>query len=303
MRLFLTFTAAVWLFACNGINYELDGTQLIKPGADDGSDAGPSDTGPVPDADSGDLTTLDMSTDLADPGDASDAANPSDMPDMPGSACAVPQPVDPARCNPTETGVCPSNGLCTLAVAAAPPPELLCVMRDLAGTGDTGDTCTRVSDCREGQTCVDWGLQEADPRSKGCARYCEIETGKGCLADEFCTTVTSQPPLDGIGWCTPACDPYDASSCPSGQTCNVDYNYPIGTCEPHFRCVTAEDFVAEGEPCGPGRMVASCAEDLICYEVQIADFRCVKPCQAAADCGAGSCSAPSGAWQLSFCQP
>ena len=293
----------VFAIGCDGIGYDLDRVPLTHtdnshsgfdadgpdapPPADMASDIG--DTSAEPD------TGDDMSVDAADIPDAG-----PDI-DMPMSRCEIPQPLDPARCDPTRTGECPENGFCTFAVAGVPPPQLLCVRRDLEGEGDVETPCSAVSDCLEGLTCVDWGLQEADPRPKACTRYCELESGFGCASTEFCTKATSQPPADGIGYCTPSCDPYDPNACPTGQTCNVDYNYPNGTCHPQFRCVRVEDTRAEGEPCGPGRLVASCGEDLICYEVSNADFRCVAPCQSAAECGGSTCLPAQGPWELRFC--
>ncbi len=291
------------LFGCQGITFDLDSVGLA--GNDVGGDATPMlDSADTPDAPARDTDPTDAPDTRRPDADAPDApdADAPDAPDMNAPRCEIPHAIDTDRCNPTVTGVCPANGFCALAVAGAPPPELLCVERASEGTVDVGEPCTRAFDCLEGSTCVDWGLQEADPRPKGCARYCEIDTGRGCLANEFCTSASSQPPLAGIGWCTPQCDPYDKSSCGTGQTCNVDYNYPVSTCMPHFRCVESEDTVPEGDPCGPGRAIASCAEDLICYEVQVADFRCVSACQGDADCGGGTCQPPAGLWGLRFCQ-
>lgn len=287
---------------CTGINFDLDSVALR--GADSGVDAGAdvaADATVEPDAPadmSGDVAT-DAGADMTEPPDAS--VDAGDDADMFVSNCTIPQPVDPERCNPTETGICPGDGLCSLAVVGAPPPQLVCLPRDKEGAGTDGAACTNSDECLEGYACVNWGLNEEDPRGFECTRFCEIETNAGCGAGEFCTKVFALPDLEGIGWCTPECDPYDPDACPSGFTCNVDYNYPVSSCQPRFRCLASTDFVQAGGACGAGRSVTMCAEDLVCYEVQTADFRCVTPCSSDADCAAGTCGAPTGAWNLRFC--
>lgn len=287
-------------YGCDGLLYDLDGVPFefteIPPDMDH-RDAGDADVPMVPDADVED-TEIPDGDPPPDPDMESDAGDMT--PDM-GSTCEVPQPLDPDRCNPTESGVCPGDGFCSLAISGAPPPELFCVMRDKEGTGDDGAACASPADCLEGLTCVIWNLNSPDPRGQECAKFCELETNAGCGPEEFCTTAPSQPDLAGIGWCTPRCDPYDDTACPAGQTCTIDFNYPTSTCEPNFRCVTVTDVQGEGDECGPDAGVSRCIAGLSCYETNIADFRCVSPCQGDDECPNGVCGDPAGPWNLRYC--
>lgn len=290
------------VLGCDGLAYDLDSVSLHDAERLDVSDAGEIEADTDVDAEVADMSkTSDMTPSDADRPDAADLADVADT--GPGRQCATPFPLaDDAPCNPTLTGECPQDGICTLAVVTVPPPELACLPREQEGDAGDGEACGRPSDCAENLACVDWSLNESDPRGKVCTKYCELETGVGCDVGEFCTKAEAQPPVDGIGWCTPTCDPYDPQACPAGQTCSIDYNYPSATCLPNFRCVEVTDFQMEGDGCGPGAETTRCVRGLTCYEVDIALFQCVRPCQDDSDCDAGDCGGPAGDWDLKFCR-
>lgn len=287
---------------CDGLTFDLDTIELA------GIDAG----GDVTDTAPGDVAQPrdgggDQGLDAELPPDASpdadvtlDGGDAADAPDMPPT-CEIPLPINPDSCDPTVAGACPQGGYCNLRFVDM-MLQLFCSPEE-PGTGVAGDACTGTKDCADTYACFNWSIGGPDPRRQECAKFCVLETGFGCDANEFCTSAEAVPDVEGYGWCTPRCDPYDAAACPAGQTCSVDYNYPAGTCSPEFRCVEIIDSQAEGEPCGPGRDVAACARGLACYEVDIADFQCVRPCDADAACGEGRvCGTPRGPWGLRYCQ-
>lgn len=290
--------------ACEGIGFDLDSVPFDRPpdaavpdsGSTDrdGGGIGPdADTGPIPDA----AQPTDQGGQDADA--SSDAGTPDTGVDM-GPSCGIDHPIDDQRCNPTELGLCPENGICTLAIVGGPPPVLTCIPDNGARVLVEGDPCSG-NDCAAGLTCVNWGLLEPDPRGKVCAKFCELDTNKGCADGQFCTSNAQLPPMDGIGVCRESCDPLDPSTCPDGS-CNVDYNYPAATCLPTFRCVEP-GIALVGDECGPSPDdSASCADGLVCYEVDIADFRCVQPCAADVDCAAGPCTDPYGTYGLAHCE-
>lgn len=286
--------------ACNGLTFDVDSVRLADADPAD-ADAGalPRDAAFVEDATDA-LPDLGRDVDvIGDVGlDAADGADTGSLP----PECAVAQPIDPQRCDPTLIEGCPTGGHCNLRVNADFELQLLCGDSE-TGTGTRGDSCRQVADCALTFTCFDWSFQSPDPRGAQCAKFCVLETNEGCRADEFCTSAPAVPNVEGYGWCTPRCDPYDAAACPEGQTCSIDFNYPESTCVPEFRCVAVSDAQRAGATCGPGAQVATCARGLTCYELSPADFECVQPCADDASCSGGQvCAPPAGPWKLRFCQ-
>lgn len=300
----------LFVSACDGLNFDLAAVPFPDGGdvdvelpdgdmAQPPHDMPPSDAADVPDPpDSGDLT------DTGPPDDAGDV-DVRDLPDAPDmdapSTCGIPHPIDATKCHPLEEGKCPENGLCNLAFVGT--LQLSCLPRNTEGTLGRDAPCTGASDCVEHLTCFNWSAPtDPDPRGRVCSQFCVLETNEGCGPDEFCTGTASVPDVEGIGWCTPRCDPYDADSCAMDQTCSIDFNYPGATCEPEFRCVRLTGAKLEGEECGPGARVAECSHGLTCYEPAVGDYQCVRPCQTDADCTSGTCGAPAGPWSLKWCQ-
>ncbi len=309
--------AAASLTACDGLNYDVDQVALADAsGLFDATE--PVDTDPPVDMNA--PVDADMSSDQGVP----DTSMPRDMepdvsrPEDVGAdatldvgndagdlgtppSCEVEHPVEPERCNPLAEGECPSGGLCNIAFVQQ-GLRLICLQRSSEGPGMLGESCGAPSDCAEHLTCFNWSNYERDPRGQVCSKFCRIETGEGCTSDEFCTGSAALPLVEGYGWCTPRCDPYDSAACAEGQTCTIDYNFPADTCEPHFRCVRTRNAGAEGDACGAGAAVADCARGLSCYEVGDADYRCVKPCMDDVDCADTACGVAAGPWGLRYCQ-
>jgi len=304
--------AAVLTFtACDGL--VVDVNTIPFAGADGGMDVDLADADPDADADAstppGDMPP-DDAADLADIADMRDVRPPPDGGDAGDVAdgdvdvtppmCAIPHDLDPTKCNPLEEGKCPENGLCNLAFVMG--LQLSCLPRNTEGTLGRDAPCAGAGDCVEHLTCFNWRAPtDPDPRGRICSQFCILATNEGCTVDEFCTGTASVPDVEGVGWCTPRCDPYDPDACPVGETCSIDFNFPGATCLPEFRCVELTDARVEGDECGPGMRVAECARGLTCYDVGASDYRCVRPCDSDADC-AGTCGQPDGPWRLRRCQ-
>ncbi len=133
-------------FGCDGIGYDLDTVPLRT--LDVRTDASPTDSGHR-DTDATD-TSIDGVGDMPRTVDAGDvgAVDASDMGNVRACANAFPLAED-APCNPTQTGECPEDGICTLAVVTTPPPELACLPRSQEGDAGPGEACGRPSDCAE----------------------------------------------------------------------------------------------------------------------------------------------------------
>ena len=286
------------LGACNALTFDVDSVRLAAPSASADGGVTPSDASVVEDATDAPQDVGGEEAEVSEVG--IDAADSAEM-GGPAPQCAVAQPVDPQTCDPTVTEGCPANGQCNLRLGGDFELHVLCNDGE-AGTGERGDSCNEVGDCALTFTCFDWSFQAPDPRGRQCAKFCVLETNFGCDDDEFCTSAPAVPEVEGYGWCTPRCDPYDPAACPQGQTCSIDFNYPDSTCSPEFRCVVSEA-QPEGSACGPGNDVAACDRGLTCYGLSATEFRCVQPCTDATTCPDGQACAPAaGDWNLRYCQ-
>ncbi|MFU8803579.1 MAG: hypothetical protein ACNA8W_07210 [Bradymonadaceae bacterium] len=179
---------------------------------------------------------------------------------------------------PYQTG-CRVDEFCDLRILGNPPPQPVCITKSNAGTGLEGDVCDPGNTdlgCSAGHFCLNW--LKPDPRGRVCASFCLISTGEGCEADAFCTH--HFPDFPDLGMCVPRCDPYDRQSCPDGQVCAADINYPTKTCHPEFRCLlNTETDEAYMSPCVPGatHSTGGCPAGQTCYSVD-GENLCVRPC-------------------------
>ena len=278
--------SALALPACSFFR-DLDDVGLTwRPPADDAGDAGGV-------GDSGDVG--DPGTDGGDAGDVGVA-----LPDA--SRFGDPQS---NVCNRFDKP-CREAYFCALSYNA-PAYQITCRPNDHAGTGAAGEACEELrGDCMAGLDCIDWTDPEvvpaADPRGKVCTPPCLIGADEGCAPGDVCVHLFSEIP--GIGYCAPGCDPY-ADDCTFGQ-CSVDPSFPDRSLLPRFRCLVhgGGDQKSAGSPCDPVLTDSNgCPSGLVCYETE-ADtgrYSCVAPCQADADCEAGTCQPAQGDYGLRYC--
>jgi len=125
-----------------------------------------------------------------------------------------------------------------------------------AGPEGLFDSCDATRPCRDGLDC----------RAGRCVRLCRRD---GTAATTSCGTESRCLPLDetaapapvGFGFCTQPCDPTDATSCPSGLGCGVDFvggPTTLTSCE----VVIAPD--CAGDPSEAGCPFQACAVNNRC---------------------------------------
>jgi len=187
--------AAIVLFAlgCAGAG----GT----PAGDDDADGG---TGPVADGASVDVS-------IVTPGDEPDASV-SSLPDAgPGDPDAEP------ACSPCELVPqcgCADGEACDLG--GANPAQGSTECRPVLVPGTTTSTCTDSTSCAAGHVCLGVTAEAS------CKRYCtgdeHCDGGGGVCVIEVTSGGT---PIPGVKVCSPDCDPFTSSGCPSGWACGA----------------------------------------------------------------------------------
>lgn len=212
----------------------------------------------------------------------------------------------PTACNPVlQTGACNFNDeTCTLRLTfanGAPSHfKVECRTRPFSGT-PVDSPCSQDDECTEGAYCTSW--EKPDPRGRVCSRFCDLASGEGCNANEFCTNPYDDL-LEGFGFCTPRCDPLDAKACPQGAACAPDFELGQNSCHPNFRCLQngGTSQKSTGSPCNTADLhTDGCPKDLTCIENQ-----CAKPCATSDDCTDAkqpACRQAPEPWSASrFCQ-
>lgn len=210
----------------------------------------------------------------------------------------------PATCNPIQqAGGCNFNDQsCTLRLAfenGLPSHFAVeCRTRPFSQT-PVDSPCTQDDECTDGSYCTSW--EKPDPRGRVCSKFCDLASGEGCSYNEFCTNPYPDL-LEGIGFCTPRCDPLDARSCPQGTACTPDFDHGTNSCHANFRCLqngNATDKSA-GSSCNPYALHQDgCPAGLVCI-----DNQCTQPCATTDDCADGfACRQAHAPWSSTrFCQ-
>ncbi len=151
-----------------------------------------------------------LEADAADTPDADTADTPdadTGTPDGDAAACSPCRLVDQCGCNPA-TEACDLGGSYPSQGTTACRPVLI------DGTGL--DTCNDWTSCAAGYVCLGASGQAS------CKRYCssdaECEGGGGLCVIEVTSGGT---PIPGVKVCSPSCDPFTSSGCPSGWACGA----------------------------------------------------------------------------------
>lgn len=286
----------------------LDATRDADADATDTSDV--ADTADAPE-DAGDA---DASPDAADTSDAADTADTADADtaDAPDNTldCRAEQGQIVGECNPATQQGCNAGQFCTLTlvITGGTPDrfEAQCQNRSAEGSQTVGQGCASGGDCAEGLYCVSWEAPE--PRGHVCSKICDMNTGEGCSADELCTNPYGDL-LDGLGFCTPRCDPADTASCAGSSACAADPNYSADACLPEYRCLNNGGYTGKqvGDACDTSRLdLDGCPTDLVCAPAPGDPTQevCQRPCAADADCPtSGTCANGPSPWDFAkFCE-
>lgn len=255
--------------ACGRFGYD----PLALTGAPDaGHDAAPADAGGGTDAGAGDAGT------------PADAATPE--PDAAADAGLPPCEEDPCKLVLPQCG-CPEGDACQRTVRGE-------AIRECVPPGDveSGGACTQSVQCVIGHTCVGIGSRDGI-----CSRYCN--TTAECVGGE-CVIFTA--PSEGVGACTPSCDPVANTGCPAGYGCHLvfgarvedDATVAISVCGPG-----AGDGLGEAcdQLCAPGLI---CLGDSLCYELCVVGD--ASTCSVGGSCNAFASPARIGGVEYGLCQ-
>lgn len=256
----LMWSAAPWAGGCGRIGYDLLSLGAVEDAGTDaggGGDAG--DSGPGVDAGA------------QDSGADADSGTPGDDA---GADAGVPCEEDPCRLVLPQCG-CAADEMCQRTIRGDN-------FRECVPPGDNGrdEPCTQSVQCITGHTCVGFGGDGI------CSRYCY---GSAECADAASQCVEFTAPSEGVGACTPICDPVLNTGCAEGYGCHLVVarrvedagDAPVTVCGP-------ADGQGGGSPCkqlcAPGFM---CLGDALCHEVCVVGD--------ATTCSVGASCAPLGA--------
>ncbi len=201
------------------------------------------------------------------------------------AATACERPTIPAgTCDAVSGAGCGAGERCNDADECEP------LVGGAAATQGLHDSCDATRACRDGLDC----------RVGRCVRRCRVEGDvaiTSCAEGSRCVLwdESGAPAPEGLGFCTQACDPADATSCPSGLGCGVDFldgNTTLTSCELVIEPNCAGDPSEDGCPFQACDMNNRCVAGTDCLETlsqgDIVPALCIPFCDESGTCPTGS---------------